>query len=77
MSAEAIVEIFRTQENRSTYSFVASVTITYFGDTAFIQGLSGTFTTACWRELYAYFKARGVKEAKYYRKDVLKTIIIK
>jgi hypothetical protein len=74
MTAETVVEIYRTQEDRGSHFFVSAVTISYFGNRAFIQGLSGTMTIRCWRELKQYLIERGVEEVEYYRKGVLKTL---
>jgi len=74
MAAESIVEIYRTQEDVSRHYFVAAVTITWFGKKAFIQGLSGTFSLQCWRELKDYLMSKGCIQAQYYRKGVLKIV---
>jgi hypothetical protein len=73
---QAVSEIFRTQEDKANYDFVSAVFISYFGDVAFIQGLSGTFTTRCWREIYDYLEKKGIKQIQYYRKDRLKVVWI-
>ncbi len=72
MAAEAIVELYRTQEDREKHYFVSVVTVTYFGTTAFIQGLSGTFTIQCWKEIREYLISKGIKEVRYYRRGRLK-----
>lgn len=73
---QVIVEIFRTAEDKANYDFKSAVTISYFGDIAFIQGLSGTFTTKCWREVVDYLENKGIKQIQYYRKDRLKIVWI-
>lgn len=66
MSAQVVCEIYRTNENNGT--FVSAVTITYFGTEASIQGLSGTFTLSCWRELTDYLKTvKNIKTVRYFR----------
>jgi len=74
MSAESIVEIYRTQERRDEHFFVSAVTISYFGRTAFIQGLSGTFTIKCWREVTEYLMSKDIDQVQYYRHGFLRTI---
>lgn len=75
MAAEILMELYRTQEDRANYTFKAAVTISYFNRIAFIQGLSGTFTITCWRELVKYlFNEKHVTEIQYLRKGKLKTI---
>lgn len=74
MTAETVVEIYRTQEDREKHSFVSAVTITYFGNRASIQGLSGTMTIRCWRELKEYLISKGIEEVEYYRKGTLKVL---
>lgn len=74
MAAEVIVEIYRTQEIREQHYFVAAVTISYFGRTAFIQGLSGTFTIKCWREITEYLMSKDIDQVQYYRHGNLRTI---
>ena len=74
MAAEIITEIYRTQEDRSRHYFVAAVTITYFGRTAFIQALSGTIAVKCWRELMAHLMSKDIDQAQYYRHGQLRTI---
>lgn len=75
MAAETLVEVYRTQEDKSTFFFVSVCTITYFNDTAFIQGLSGNFTIQCWKELQEYLlKNPKVKKVEYIRRGKLKTI---
>lgn len=75
MAAETLVEVYRTQEDKSKFFFVSVCTITYFNDTAFIQGLSGSFTIQCWRELQAYLLSNPkVKKVEYIRRGKLKTI---
>jgi hypothetical protein len=74
MAAETIVEVYRTQENRAEHFFVTAVTITYFGKTAFIQGLSDTMTIKCWREIREYLIGKGIEEVQYYRHGTLKVL---
>lgn len=76
MSAQIVIEIYRTGEDRANYSFVSCVTISYFDDIAFIQGLSGTFTTRCWKEIYDYLEHKGIKQVQYFRKGRLKVVWI-
>lgn len=77
MSAQTVVELYRTQEDKTNYDFVSCITITYFGDVAFVQGLSTAgFTTKCWRELYDYLENKGIKQVQYYRKGRLKVVWI-
>ncbi len=71
---QVITEVYRTNENRQDYTFTSCVTLTYFGDTVFIQALSGTFTIACWRELRTYLQDKGIKEAKYLRRGKLVSV---
>lgn len=71
---QIIVEVYRTQECKINYSFKSAVTISYFGDIAFIQGLSGTFTTKCWKEIYEYLEKKGIRQGQYFRKGKLKVI---
>ena len=73
---QVVTEIYRTNEAKNNYTFTCAVFITYFGDTAFIQGLSGTFTTKCWREIVDYLEKKGIKQIQYYRKDRLKVVWI-
>lgn len=65
MGASRLVEIFRTEEKDGT--FVAAVTISYFGDTAFLSGLSGSLTISHIRELFAYLRSINIARCKYYR----------
>lgn len=74
MTAEAIVEIYRTQEDKENKTFVAAVTLSYFGRIAMVQALSGTFSTTCWRELGEYLWGKDIDEIHYYRKGRLKII---
>ena len=74
MAAETIVEIYRTQEDREKHYFVSAVTISYFGTTAFIQGLSGTFTIQCWKEIREYLISKGIEDVEYYRRGRLKVV---
>ena len=74
MTAETIVEIYRTQENRELHSFVAAVTLSYFGRVAMVQALSGTFTVKCWRELSEYLWTKDIDEVHYYRHGKLKVV---
>jgi len=73
---QVVTEIYRTQEHKANYTFVSAVFITYFSDVAFIQGLSGTFTTRCWRQIVDYLEKKGIKQIQYYRKDRLKIVWI-
>lgn len=73
---QVVTEVYRTSEDKVNYTFVSAVFITYFGDVAFIQGLSGTFTTRCWKELYDYLEKKGIKQVQYYRKGELKVVWI-
>jgi hypothetical protein len=73
---QIVTEIYRTQEAPDDYYFVSAVFITYFGDTAFVQGLSGTFTTKCWREVCSYLKSKGCQQVHYYRRGVLKVVCL-
>jgi hypothetical protein len=74
MAAETVVELYRTQERRERFEFNAAVTITYFGNTATLQGLSGRFSHACWSELQQYLLGRGIRQIQYFRRGKLKTI---
>lgn len=74
MGSQVIAELYRTNEDKTNYTFTSCVTITYFGECAFVQGLSGTFTVACFRELSVYLGSKGITEVRYYRKDRLKVI---
>lgn len=73
MAAESVVEVYRTQENRQQYQFNAALTITYFGNEATLQGLSGRFSHQCASELFTYLKGRGVKTVRYIRRGRLIT----
>lgn len=77
MAAEVIVEVYRTQEHRPSYTFSAAITLSYFGEVVMLQGLSGTFSVNDWRELYSYFQSKGIKRALYFRKGKLKEVEIK
>ena len=77
MTAEILTEIYRTDEDRSIYKFSAVVTLSYFGDTCMLMGLSGGFSVDSWRELYTHLQSRGVTKAVYYRRGKLKEVIIK
>lgn len=65
MGAETICEIYRTNEKNGTYC--CAVTITYFNNTAFIQGLSGHITKSCYNELYAYLSDKHISDIFYIR----------
>ena len=49
-------------------------TLTYFGDIVFISGMSGTFNISAWKELRAYLKSIGIKEAHYIRRGIVKIV---
>ncbi|MDD4864541.1 MAG: hypothetical protein PHE38_11065 [Alishewanella agri] len=67
MGAQVIAEIYRSQELGSTFS--VAFTITYFGDTASIQGVSGSISPACIRELIAYLQTKpGITHLSFIRK---------
>lgn len=67
MGAQVIAEIYRSQELGSTFS--VAFTITYFGDTASIQGVSGSISPACIRELIAYLQTKpGINHLSFIRK---------
>ena len=67
MGAQVIAEIYRSQELGSTFS--VAFTITYFGDTASIQGVSGSISPACIRELIAYLQMKsGINHLSFIRK---------
>jgi hypothetical protein len=68
MAAEVLVEIYRTNEVRSAFTFDAVVTISYFGDTARLSGMSGSFSHYARKEVQAYLLKRGVKEVHYIRR---------
>lgn len=72
MGAEIITEIFRTGENGGTFN--SSCTIQYFNGNAVLQGLSGRFTKACYKEIMDHLKAKGIKEVKFIRHGKLRTI---
>lgn len=74
MAAEVITEVYRTQERRECFEFHAAVTITYFGDTATLQGMSGRFSRTCWREIEHYLSGRGIRQAQFFRRGELKTV---
>ncbi|QCQ59223.1 hypothetical protein Barba19A_gp143 [Rheinheimera phage vB_RspM_Barba19A] len=74
MAEQTVVEVYRTQEDKANYDFVSCVTISYFDDIAFIQGLSGTFTTKCYKEIVDYLERKGMKQIQYFRKGRLKVI---
>lgn len=67
MGAQIITEIYRTREQNGTYH--AAYTITYFGSTAQIQGLSGRVSPACIRELIRYLQTKtDITHLSYIRK---------
>jgi hypothetical protein len=74
MAEQTVVEVYRTQENKANYDFKSCVTITYFGDVAFIQGLSGEFSVRCGREIVDYLEKKGMKQMQYYRKGELRVV---
>lgn len=74
MVAQTVVEIYRTQEQAEKFQFKAVVTISYFADCAMLQGMSGTFTRECWRELQRYLLERGVNRVQYIRRGELVVI---
>lgn len=74
MGAESLVEIYRTQENKAKFEFKSVVTITYFGDSATLQGMSGTFNRNCWREIKLHLLKRGINRAMYIRRGKLVVI---
>ena len=76
MTAQTIVEVYRTQEDKANYDFKSVVTISYFGDTAYIQGLSGQFDRKCWREIVDYLESKGIIKFQYYRRGKLKEVWI-
>ena len=75
MAEQAIQVIYRTAEGDGT--FRTSYNITFFGGTAFVQGVSGTVTLQCWRELICYFILKGIKHYEYERKKNGKLVRIK
>lgn len=75
MGAQSVVEIYRTAEHGGKYK--TAMTITYFDDAATIQGVSGTFTTECWRELMAYLIIKGIKYYQYERRKNGKVISVR
>lgn len=75
MGAQSVVEIYRTAEHGGTYK--TAMTITYFDDSATIQGISGTFTNDCWRELMAYLIIKGIKYYQYERRKNGKNVFVK
>lgn len=76
MGAQTVVEVYRTGEDKVNKTFISCVTISYFDDIAFVQGLSGTFTTKCWREMYDYLEKKGCRQVQYFRKGRLKVVWI-
>lgn len=75
MSAEVIVEIYRTNENVEEHTFTSFVVITYTNGVAFIQALSSTMTLACWKEIRTYLvRNPKVIRAEYLRKGKLKIL---
>lgn len=67
MGAQVIAEIYRSQELGSTFS--VAFTITYFGDTASIQGVSGSISLLCVRELITYLQTKpGITHLSFIRK---------
>ncbi|HCU64541.1 MAG TPA: hypothetical protein DF774_02145 [Rheinheimera sp.] len=76
MAAETIVEIYRTQENKELFQFCSAVTITYFGKRAMLQGLTGRFTSTCWKELATHLRSKGIVAVDYYRRGKLKTVLL-
>lgn len=71
MAAECLVEVYRTNENKSQYQFTAVVTITYFGDEATLQGMSGSYSQRCHTELMSHLASRGVTKIRYFRRGKL------
>lgn len=71
---QVIVEVYRTNEDKSNYSFTSAVTISYFDDTAFVQGLSGNFSRKCWNEIINYLTEKGLKKMQYIRRGKLKEV---
>lgn len=76
MTAEVLIEIYRTNEDKSTYTFSAVVTISYFGNTATLQGMSGSFNKKSLMEIIHHLRSRNIKTIKYIRKGVLKEVDI-
>lgn len=74
MGAETLVELYRTQECRKTFKFKSVVTITYFGTSAMLQGMIGTFSKACWYELQEYLISKEITLVQYFRKGTLVTL---
>jgi hypothetical protein len=75
MTAEVIVEIYRTNENVEEHTFTSSVVITYTNGVAFIQALSSTMTLSCWKEIKSYLEGNPrVIRAEYLRKGKLKVL---
>ena len=76
MSAQTVVELYRTAEDKVNKTFCSCITISYFDDIAFVQGLSGTFTTKCYKEILDYLEKKGCTKVQYLRKGRLKIILI-
>jgi type III secretory pathway component EscU len=72
MAEQAIQVIYRTGEANNTYR--TAYNITFFSGTAVLQGVSGTVTMQCWRELMCYFILKGIKQYQYERKKHGKVI---
>lgn len=62
---DIISGIYRTKEHSGT--FKTAFILTFFGKTAFVQGLSGNPDIECFIELRDWLKAEGFLELKYYR----------
>lgn len=65
MAEQKLLSIYRTGEYGGT--FRNAYTITFFGDIATIQGLSGKFSWSDRMELAAYFILNGIKFYEYSR----------
>lgn len=68
MGAEVLIEVYRINEVKEDLTFDAVVTISYFGDTAKLCGMSGNFSHKARQEIQAYLITRGVKEVHYIRR---------
>lgn len=75
MAEQLINVIYRTAEHGGT--FRTSYNISFFSNVATIQGVSGTITPQCWRELICYFIMKVVKYYEYERKKNGKSVFIR
>lgn len=71
MGAQCIIEIYRTEENKELNKFECVVTISYFGQEATLQGLSGNFNLKSASEIKNYLRSKGISKIRYIRRGKL------